>query len=235
MKRTASKTTKKRSRVKTYGVKRKFSQLTVPKVLTLNAVSTLPDKIRLKMVYAESISNTPGAAALEDIVIRGNSLINCNTHSSTTRDAYGVDQWQTFYTDFRVLASTIEFETINYSGISALNWCIVPTIESTAFTLMSNAQSVPRAKMGEMVPILQRVSKRMRHYASLRDIYGINEFEANDIIYNGGLNNSQPTRHWYWHVVFSSVDGADFVSNGYTVKVTYYVELQHRITLGDSS
>lgn len=227
--------TKKRSNVKIYDGKRTFKKLTVPKVLTLNAVSSLPDRIRLKMVYAESISNTPGTAVIEDIVIRGNSLINCNTHSSTTRDAYSVDQWNNFYQYFRVLASKIEVETINYSGISALNWSIVPEYLVTGIATQSLAQSMPRAKMGEMVPILQRVSKKLTHYATTREIMGLSSAQLQDADYRGELNNVQPTRSWNWHIVVSSVDGTDFVSHAYTVKVIYYVELDGRFPLADSS
>jgi len=192
-------------------------------------ISVIPDRIYVKLRWGDMYNRAP-ASAIEDYIIVGNGAgipdANFPNHQPT-----GWDQWSLFYGRYRVRASAITVHFINVAGPPAFS-CILPNTAVNAYGIISESIEAPRSKLSKWMATQSRTQTTLKAYASTSEVDGVapQVIEYDDTYSSQTASN--PANRWYWHIITAASTGN--VAYSMLIKVTYYLELYERISLGGS-
>jgi len=206
-----------------------------------NAVTTghgrgrtgLPDRMMLKMTYAETIRLTQAAAPFDNHIFSGNDLADPNV-SGVGHQPKGYDQWGQFYNRYMVHGAKIvcRFTPTVSNSTGNINTYILPTLDSTTLPGWTSIQEDKFGKASMVGPYVGNGIRFMSAYMSTKKLFGdVNGLEQSDF---GALMGSAPNRHWYWIVGGETQDGSVLQHCDVAVVITYYVELYDRKDLPQS-
>jgi len=197
----------------------------------------LPDRLRLKLIYRESLSWSQASGNLADNVYRGNSIFDPDL-TGTGGQPFLFDQWATLYGLYTVSGSSIEVVSMNNAGTAATQrHGITPTTTSTVFGTTDQELAEERPYSRVVTPIAGgdagavTGSTRNKHYMGTAKINGLPKRNVDTDPNLSSLVSTNPTTQWYWHV-WNYVPGGETQSLYQIVKITYYCTLKTRISPG---
>lgn len=197
-------------------------------VSTLSSKGVMPETLKMKFTYSETVTLTCTLGAQNSYTVRGNAPFDPN-QSSTGNQPPGFDQMAPFYQHYSVYYSKIEVDYVT-AGVNPTYLVITPNVASSANNITyDTAFSIPRAKRAIM-PNLQNGGKfKMYNSCSTKAANG-NSVDDKD---NHGTFTTNPGSQWYWILtVFPSDQNTQTFAITYAI--TYYCVLFGRLPLTNS-
>lgn len=180
--------------------------------------TTMPAKFITRHTYNTPVVFSVTGAAVTPQVFRGNSLYDPDqTGVGTT--ASGYTPMTTWYSYFRVYASSIEFTVANTGSYPVIYFC-VPSRTSAAISI-TDAKSLPYYK--EVIVAAKDGGssvRKLKVFAKGVTITGVNQTDF-DVI---GAVGSNPQQQWYWVTGAVSADGINASSVSVSNRITYFTE-----------
>jgi len=198
----------------------------------------LPDRLRLKLIYRESLSWSQLTGNLADNVYRGNSLFDPDL-SGSGGQPFLFDQWATLYGLYTVSGSAIEVTSMMNGGPgSTQRHGVTPTTTSTTFGTTDQELAEERPYTKACSPAVMAGAANaaagnsvIKHYMGTAKINGLPKRNVDTDPNLSSLVSTNPTTQWYWHV-WNYVPGGETQSLYQIVKITYYCTLKTRISPG---
>lgn len=188
------------------------------KVIVRN-VSGFPDQMRVKLVYEDLYTLTTVTNAYTNYQWRGNSDFDPDFSGTGHQPRY-FDQYASVYNKYKVYASKIEIEMINFSGVSPIIFTLVPLTDTISATAWNQVAELPRAKCSEIIPVASRYPFGLTHQASTTEIIGLQPGQINDEDY-GSITTANPGQVWYWNLFISAIDAITILTVSFRVRITY--------------
>jgi hypothetical protein len=166
-------------------------------------------------------------------VFRGNGLFDPDA-SGIGHQPFGFDQWcsaTSFYTRYRVLASTIRIKFINEIAIGAFV-AVYPSQASGAPATWGNAAEVPRSVTGYVGPASGYPITQITNTCSTRQMFGYKDITQEDLL--SSLYSADPPLQWFWNTYLWVADETTHAVYAFSVEVHYDVEFYDRGQLGQS-
>lgn len=192
----------------------------------------IPDRMMLKMIYADTIRLTNSMVHFDNHTFSGNDLNDPNV-SGIGHQPKSYDQWSQFYNKTMVHGSSIEcrFTPTQSSGDGNTNIYLIPTIDSATLPGWIDIQENKLGKADVVGPYVGMGLKYLKDYMSTKKLFGdVNGLEQSDY---GAFFNFSPINKWYW-VIGAETQNGNAVSVDVSVVITYYVELFDRKDLPGS-
>ena len=197
----------------------------------------IADKQFVKFKYNSTFTFSTGSVGT--YVYAGNSLYDPNI-TGAGGQPQGFDQWQGFYTRYRVRGCKIVVTFVE-GGASAGNmrqYVVTPCTEDQVTTLTAMnplVQSMqPRAKTTySNVNVGAGAITRISHYAKTKDIFGVTSDAVTDDEYSS-LVSANPYNLWCWVIANRAIDSTSSPNVYVQVALTYYAELFDRRQVGAS-
>jgi len=198
----------------------------------------LPDRLRVKLIYRESISWSQTTGNLGDNVYRGNSLFDPDVTGSGGQP-YLFDQWAVLYGLYTVSGSAIEVTSMMNGGPgSTQRHGVTPATTSTAFGTTDQELAEERPYTKAVTPHAVGGAanaavgnSHIKHYMGTAKINGLPKRNVDTDPNLSSLVSTNPATQWYWHV-WNYVPGGETQSLYQIVKITYYCTLKTRISPG---
>lgn len=222
-----------KTRGKRRAVKRRGKRKAKASTLRLRTTTVIPDRMFVKLKYADVISRVPGAT-IDNYVFRGNSLFDPD-FTGTGHQPFGYDQWASanqFYQRYRVHAAKAIYK-INNDTATGLICSVYPSLQSTSISIMSNALETPRARFktcGENAG--QSITTLSTGLNYTKAVAGMPSISQDDLFTS--LYTTSPSRQWYYVFTASSTDGVTNAVYQFSVQLTYFVEFFDRTQIGQS-
>lgn len=206
--------------------------------LVLKNPTAFPDRVYVKLKYADVylLTFTSGVPVAQ--VMRGNSLLDPD-RTGTGHQPYAFDQWKTLYNQYRVHASSISIRALvdSTSSVNAYSqWLSVyPAHNYTSpVTSTGYGAEIPYNKT-RVFNIYQTSSNTaIKHYMSTAKIYGVDKQAVRDNDNFSAVYNANPVNEWDWIISASTIDLATTSTQYLFITVNYYTEFFDRFTLGQS-
>ncbi len=180
--------------------------------------SLAPDSLRVKLVYAESVTLV-SASASGTYTFLGNDLYDPN-FSGTGHQPRGFDQYSALYNRFRVLGSKIEIFPETQSSTVRAMVSVIPSNIAMSISGMHSALEAPLVK--QTLPFNVYTSNvGLAHAASTSEILGIPEAQVWSADRVQSTIAASPADPWLWYIVAGSVDELSNVTVDALVKITY--------------
>jgi len=194
----------------------------------------LPDRLRVKLIYRESLAFSQTSGDLADNVYRANSLYDPDA-TGAGGQPYLSDQWAAMYGIYTVIGCGIEV-TAMAGGVNATNvrFGVTPTTTSTAFSANTQEESEerPYAKARSLQMGATGIGQGViKSYMSTAKMNGIQRAQVETDSLWSGIFGNNPSNLWYWHV-WNYVPSANTQSLQMIVKLTFYCVLRTRISPG---
>lgn len=226
---------RRRIKRKRFGRKSRRSGASRPSTSVMRGPSGFPDRIKIKLKYADTLTYTVTSGVAVYNQWRGNSLFDPD-YTGTGHQPYGYDQWTAFYSQYRVYGSSIKVQPIiEGSGSSGAISCWTaawPSVSSTLPSYPYPLEETPycRTKYFNYYNTL----KLSTHYMSTAKIYGQSRkvIDAEDNY--ASTTASNPNNGWFWTVVGGTADESTSSSFRMNVILTYYVEFYSRKYISSS-
>lgn len=228
------KRTYRRRRPTAYRRRRRMYRRGRNKVSTVKSriMTGIPDKTLMKLKYVQSIR-------LDDIIggvpqtytYRANSINDPDFAFGGAR-VTGWNQWVNFYNRYRVNASKINVQILNFNTTTANSTVLVacsPNLDpGSSVQSPEQLTTLPYVRYRVMAPSSGGGNPRsIKNYISTKKMFGINQLDDLDFYSDF---NSNPTREFFWNISANNITANTF-SVVLLVNITYYVELSRRVTL----
>lgn len=209
-----------------------------PSSLTLRQPTGFPDKIFVKLKYAERLQVAHAAGIAVEDVYSGNSCFDPSITGGSYKP-YGFNQWTDFYRYYTVYGSRIKVTPIITTNTNMpLDVAVVPSTVNTIVTsdIADPVETNPYAKwvLGGTyragVP-----SNAVRNYMSTAKIWGVSPVAVRAEDAYAAAVGTNPVDQWFWIVVTQPLDEATAVTCYIMVEITYYVEFSVRKNLARST
>ncbi len=196
-----------------------------PLLMSFPGFQFMPERVLTKLRYCtEGIIQASAIKQIEDIVIRANSVFDPE-YAVGGGQPLGFDQITPLYGAYRVHACKVKFTVCNNSS-AAMNFCLLPTKESTSFLNYLDACEQPHAKAksisakgGADLAVLanKQLSKKILGLKELDDD------EEADVTTN-------PDNQWFFHLITSTQQwpSSTYLDYSYKIEVIYNVEFFER-------
>jgi len=193
----------------------------------------IPDRMTVKMVYAETIRLSQSVVSFDKHVFYGSALFDPND-SGTGHQPRGYDQWAQFYNKSMCHASKIRCTftpTVNNST-GNMRVFLLPSIDSSITPDWTTVQEGQYGKSSSVGPYVGNGIRNLSSYMTTKKIFGdVNGLEEAEYGATFGFN---PNVKWYWIVGAETQDGTPMEYCDVAVVITYYVELYDRKNLPES-
>ena len=203
-----------------------------PRIGTATSLSVLaPDRMRVKLMYSDTVIQSGLGGALSEQTYRGNSLFDPDK-TGVGLQPVGHDQWSNFYGKYRVLSSSIKCQFVPpTSGLTAfVNACVLPTTaDPSGFTSFNAARCNPYAKYKITTGTQANGHTDINNHMSVGKFFGL-DIRSNDG--TSAQNNNNPAQEMFWQIICGPGLGgtADHTINVVTT-ITYYCEYYDRSPL----
>lgn len=187
----------------------------------------ISDMMYVKLKYVEQIKISGGVAPYFQYIFRGNSLFDPNLTGTGHQPMY-FDQYAALYSRYRVIGSAIQLDVVNISGDSALFYVCEPNTDQSTIVDISTLYEQARSGAPKIIPIAQRITSRMKKYASTKKVCGLTRTQLFDDTF-AASTVSNPSNTWFWNILFASVDGVTVPAGQLIVKITYYCQFFDRL------
>lgn len=195
--------------------------------LAWRSPSTMPDRVKVTLNYADVLDSSTGLTSTLDILYRANSLFQPGV---SAHQPNGFDQFAAFYSYYRVLACKIDTTCINNASPPGI-FAIIPNADPTLFTSPVDAMEAVRSKHTKWLATASRTAERLILYHTTREILGMNNKELYDDT-TAAATSSNPARLWWYHVVWHDNSGPANVTA--VINLKFYCEFFRRVALGPS-
>lgn len=193
---------------------------------------TCPDKMRVRLRYNRNVALISGIlGAPDEYTFRGNSIFDPD-QTGTGSQPLGSDQWAGFYTQYRVMASSIKVSCypITEGSTSHGVVCVFPTTrDPSGITTRDAAKSQPYNKYVATTGTGAGPIKTVSNYMSVGKFFGF-DIRTNDD--TSGLletaTGTNPVQEMFWQIVTYAQDRNASVVINADIEITYYVELYSR-------
>lgn len=200
-----------------------------------------PDRVFIKLNYAERINATSTSGGISQYLFRGNSLFDPN-FSGTGHQPYGYDQWANMYSSYRVHGSKFTVKLlpitdtnpeIQAAGLMDAVLVAFSGINTLSYVSIDQARESPYNRH----TLLNRNGSRqgyLKMYMSTAKMYGVSKvnIQANDAYAAG--TGANPGNQFQWILIVKSADNLVTITALADVKITYYCELYNRISVNQS-
>lgn len=197
----------------------------------------IADKQYLKLKYNSQFQFSGGSVG--SYVYAGNAPYDPNV-TGVGGQPQGFDQWNGFYTKYRVKASKIKLIFVEGgAGAGALRqYSVMPVTAAQQTTITSQNPLVvsmqPKSRTTfSNVNVGAGAITQLRHYAKSKDIFGVSSATIQDEEY-AALFTANPLSQWNWVIVNRALDNSSGPTVYVQVQLTYYLEVFSRISLGPS-
>jgi hypothetical protein len=123
---------------------------------------------------------------------------------------------------------------MNNSATIGLIPVIVPTTDAFTPASYANMAELPRAKVGQTVPISGRYPFSVKHMITTEACLGLNKGQAELDDTFSSVVSANPGQQWFWNIGFFSIDGTTSVATNWRVSLIYHVEFYDRVEIGGS-
>lgn len=227
---------KKRGGLKRRAMRRGVGRANGGKITALKT-ATVPDRIILKMKYIDNIvlSGLGGSSR----VFRLNSLYDPDTSVTNGHQPMGFDQWNTFYSKYRVFRADVVIKCANASSNAAdteqvafvaTNDDVVPSpgIYGDGFFEQPHCKRITLSGRGGMD------RGTIKYTVNLPRILGMAPvvYKSNPDV--ASLFNNNPLEQVYGVLACRPIDGSSTALVNCEVSITYYAELFDRETMNIS-
>jgi len=188
----------------------------------------MPDVLKMKFTYSETVTLTCTLGAQNNYNLRGNSPFDPN-QSGAGAQPPGFDQMAPFYQHYSCYYSAVEVDFIT-TATNPVYLVIAPNVGAAASNLTyDTAFSLSRAKRAIM-PNLQNGGKwKMRNACSTKNANG-NSVDDKD---NHGAFTGNPGQQWYWIICCQPSDQTT-QTLAISFAITYYCVLFGRLPVNNS-
>lgn len=196
-----------------------------PLLLSFPGFQFMPERVLTKLRYCtEGIIQASAIKQIEDIVIRANSVFDPEAAVGGGQPL-GFDQITPLYGAYRVHACKVRFTVCNNST-AAMNFCVLPTKESTSFLNYLDACEQPHAKAKSISAKGGTDLAYIQNKQMSKKILGLKELdddEEADVTTN-------PDNQWFFHLISSSQQwpSSTYLDFSYKIEVIYNVEFFER-------
>lgn len=206
----------------------------VTPLLMLKNPVIVPDRIRLKLTYAEAGFTMDSVAGnYVEYIFRGNSVFDPD-FTGSGHQPLGYDQWSAFYNRYRVHGSSIRVDYQSQGSTEATGhvmYLVYPTQVSTGSSSISQAMEQPysKYKCGSNDTLQTCV---ITHRQTTAGFLGYQSVEDSDDLQ--AAVNTNPAHNWYWSVSQCPVNLSSNTDTNFSVRLIYDVEFFDRVNLAQS-
>lgn len=194
----------------------------IPTAVTIPGKDFMPERLRTKFNYVESISYNASAVPISQ-VFRGNSGFDPNQTGTGTQPV-GWDDMSNFYLYNNIYASSIDVEIVSLDDTSYYVY-LYPTFAATVTNLnMNTLECTPGVKKIFVRNSANSGHGHGYHFKRTNDVIAINSLEA-DVT---GTFTANPGVQWYWIVYIVSADTGITFTGTIKYTMTYYTLLSGR-------
>ena len=195
---------------------------------SLQSKGIMPETLKMKFTYSETVTLTCTLGAQNFYAVRGNSPFDPN-QSSTGAQPPGFDQMAPFYQHYSVYFSAIEVDFIT-AAVNPTYLSLTPMVSATQTNVSYDTSfSIPKSRRAIMPNIQNGGKFKMRNSCATKTANG-NSVDDKD---NHGTFTSNPGQQWYWVITVFPSDQAT-QTFAITYAITYYCVLFGRLPLGNS-
>lgn len=202
-----------------------------PLLLSFPGFQFMPERVLTKLRYCtEGIVQAASIKQIEDIVIRGNSVFDPEAAVGGGQPL-GLDQITPLYGAYRVHASKVKFTVCNNST-AAMNFCVLPTKESTSFLNYLDACEQPHAKAKSISAKGGHDMGTLTNKQMCKKILGLKELDDDE----EAIVTANPDNQWFFHLVSSTQQwpSSTYLDFSYKIEVIYNVEFFERVAVARS-
>lgn len=192
----------------------------------------------LKLRFTTTINLVNGSTA-GNYAFAGNSIYSPDAFSTPpTSQPYAYNQWEQFYSIYRVHGSKISVQCAQFPIQNDTRWVItlVP-VKDNDIVDVETMREMPRRKTRPHVTQYGGIA-RLKHYASTCAIFGVAKGRARYDPAFEAKRNLDPVNKWYWWLRCDPWDPATTFAGAINVRaiiyLTYYVEFRGRTWLAKS-
>jgi len=179
-------------------------------------LSGFPDSIRLKMRYTDTLEFSSTAGAAVQSQWRGNDIFD-PFGSAGSAQPYAFDQWASFYTYYRVFASSIRItamptmSTVPVAGLTpdlfTARVAVYPAFQS-ATAIVPECFQFPRSRSA--VSNGEAVVATLTNSIRTATVVGVPEVEVQTSTSYAAAVTASPVNLWYWNLAIAPTrDGHD--------------------------
>lgn len=193
---------------------------------------TAPDRIVVKMDYAQFNRVNSGSLTYATQIYRGNSIHDPDL-TGVGHQPLSSDQWAQFYEYYRVVASWIEVKLVNNSTTPAL--CVLIPSEEGAVIDSGNPDTYVEAPYSKRVYLggtSGTNSATLSNYMTTAQVLGIRNTDSGFDEAAPFGSNPSTAAGWFWHIMCAVRTGLPDVE--IHTRVIYTVELLKRKQLAQS-
>lgn len=202
--------------------------------IRLKGPTAFPDRVYIKLKYADMYTATITSGIQATQVMRGNSLFDPD-RTGGGHQPYGYDQWAAMYGSYRVHASKITVRAMASGTFTTPGgyetWIdLYPAHNYTTPPSISNAGELPYAQF-RMFPIYNAANKEnwITSYMSTAKIWGVDKAAARSEDDFSALTGQNPANEWDWILTAGVVDQTTSSQMKVYIQVVYYAEFYDRL------
>jgi len=213
--------------------KLKFNQIPEGGLTTINNVSALPDRIRIKLKWSLCVVLAPGTpfgkATFSGTFI-GDPGLGLDSHK-----VMAYNQWMALYGRYRPFGCAYDISAAYVGGAGSAYLTILPSNDATGPTTFVQADENPRSQYIGHLSLGASWLHRKKGYISTAEVWGVpREMVKLDDQFSTTISTNIG-RPWYWHICGVTGDGSTNINIQMRVNFIYYVELYDRGLLAMST
>jgi hypothetical protein len=203
-------------------------------IMTVNAdraISSVPDRMLVRMVYSQFFTTSSLATATQ--VFNLNSTFDPD-RTGVGHQPLGRDNWVLFYNRYRVTAVDVEWQSCRVDSLTAGGVCCMFPNNNAAATTVDTCIEQPYAKWAIINSPTAFGKVKLSLSLPLHKLVGrtIQQYMADDQLQ--ALFSADPSEIIALNCAVVSIDGSSIIQTHNVIRITYHVELFDRFQLTQS-